>query len=142
MSPSMSTEIGGDSQPAKTLPKSLFSFRVLTECPIIVVLLFSTHKQSVNDNLPVFVPLIVEVCIFVLMQREGEHRVLICSIDAVIAGGASGRGAHSCCFARGDLYLSLLCHQESDRLWRIHYCASQSETFFFVQLLLDAGESK
>lgn len=70
MSPSLATEIGVD-LPAKTLPKSLYSFKVLTECPIIVVLLFSTHKQSVSDNLPVFVPLIIEVsCLRTLFKKE------------------------------------------------------------------------
>ncbi|KAK9457474.1 hypothetical protein V1511DRAFT_170812 [Dipodascopsis uninucleata] len=85
MSPSMSTDIGNDA-PAKTLPKSLFSFRVLTECPIIVVLLFSTHKQSVNENLPVFVPLIIEML----------------SLQA-----APQAAAHTAAASRGEIYTSV-----------------------------------
>jgi len=49
-------------QPSKILAKSLFSFKVLTECPIIVVLLFQTHRQFVNPNIATFVPLIIQVC--------------------------------------------------------------------------------
>ncbi|KAK9238263.1 hypothetical protein V1525DRAFT_117414 [Lipomyces kononenkoae] len=85
MSPSLPSDIGGDA-PAKTLPKSMFSFRVLTECPIIVVLLFSTHKQSVNDNLPVFVPLIIEML----------------SLQA-----APQAEAHTAAASRGEIYTSV-----------------------------------
>jgi len=48
-------------QPSKVLAKSLFSFKVLTECPIIVVLLFQTHRQFVNPNIATFIPLIIQV---------------------------------------------------------------------------------
>ncbi|KAK9451927.1 uncharacterized protein V1518DRAFT_41913 [Limtongia smithiae] len=58
MSPSLPSDIGGDVQ-AKHLQKTMYSFRVLTECPIIVVLLFSSHKHTVNTNLASFVPLIL-----------------------------------------------------------------------------------
>ncbi|KAK9477125.1 hypothetical protein V1514DRAFT_353659 [Lipomyces japonicus] len=72
MSPSLATDIGGEA-PAKTLPRGLFSFRVLTECPIIVVLLFSTHKQSVNDNLSTFVPLIIEMLSLQAVPQAEAH---------------------------------------------------------------------
>ncbi|CCG81911.1 putative Histone acetylase complex subunit Paf400 [Taphrina deformans PYCC 5710] len=42
-----------------TLNKSLYSFKVLTECPIIIVLLFSTYRQSVQTNLVLFTPAII-----------------------------------------------------------------------------------
>ncbi|KAG9303929.1 hypothetical protein G9A89_005839 [Geosiphon pyriformis] len=42
------------------LAKSMYSFKVLTECPIIVVLLFQSHRQCVNTNIMNFVPLIIE----------------------------------------------------------------------------------
>ncbi|KAF9581361.1 hypothetical protein BGW38_001654, partial [Lunasporangiospora selenospora] len=51
----------GTDQPSKVLAKSLFSFKVLTECPIIVVLLFQTHRQYVNPNVHLFVPLIIHM---------------------------------------------------------------------------------
>lgn len=57
MSPA--SDVTSDS-PAKTLAKSLHSFKVLTECPIIVVLLFQSHRQFVNTNIQTFVPLIVD----------------------------------------------------------------------------------
>lgn len=46
---------------SKTLNKSMNSFRVLTECPIIIVLLFSTYRQSVQTNLVSFTPAIIEM---------------------------------------------------------------------------------
>ncbi|RUP49800.1 hypothetical protein BC936DRAFT_141434 [Jimgerdemannia flammicorona] len=45
----------------KVLAKSLYSFKVLTECPIIVVLIFQSYRKFANDNIPKFVPLIIEV---------------------------------------------------------------------------------
>jgi transformation/transcription domain-associated protein len=47
--------------PSKMLAKSLYSFKVLTECPIIVVLLFQSYRKFAADNIVKFVPLIIEV---------------------------------------------------------------------------------
>ncbi|KAI8099099.1 uncharacterized protein BX664DRAFT_310101 [Halteromyces radiatus] len=44
--------------PSKVLAKSLFSFKVLTECPIIVVLLFQSHRRYAAENIMKFIPLI------------------------------------------------------------------------------------
>ncbi|KAI8989366.1 hypothetical protein BDB01DRAFT_537511 [Pilobolus umbonatus] len=46
--------------PSKTLPKSMYSFKVLTECPIIVVLLFQSHRRYASENIMKFVPLIFQ----------------------------------------------------------------------------------
>ncbi|CAO3681372.1 unnamed protein product [Umbelopsis ramanniana] len=46
--------------PSKMLAKSLYSFKVLTECPIIVVLLFQSHRKFASDNIVKFVPLIID----------------------------------------------------------------------------------
>ncbi|KAI7899883.1 uncharacterized protein BX663DRAFT_576399 [Cokeromyces recurvatus] len=46
--------------PTKALPKSMFSFKVLTECPIIVVLLFQSYRRAAADNIMKFVPLIFQ----------------------------------------------------------------------------------
>jgi transformation/transcription domain-associated protein len=46
----------------KPIPRSLDSFKVLTECPIIIALLFQLHKKYVGVNVPALVPLIVKVC--------------------------------------------------------------------------------
>lgn len=51
----------GESSSAKPLQKAMFSFKVLTECPIIIVLLYSTHKQIVGTSLPQFIPLIIQM---------------------------------------------------------------------------------
>jgi len=48
------------------LAKSMFSFKILKECPIIIVLLFQLHKDFVPDNVKAFIPLIIEVFIILL----------------------------------------------------------------------------
>jgi transformation/transcription domain-associated protein len=48
-----------DSQKASPLIKSTQSFKVLTECPIIVVLLFQLYPKFLTSNIPKFMPLIV-----------------------------------------------------------------------------------
>ncbi|KAI7902282.1 uncharacterized protein BX663DRAFT_552217 [Cokeromyces recurvatus] len=47
--------------PPKPLQKSMFSFKVLTECPIITVLLFQTHRRYATENIIKFVPLIFQI---------------------------------------------------------------------------------
>ncbi len=50
-------------EPVKSPPvqliRSMQSFKVLTECPIIVVLLFQLYPRFLNQNIPKFMPLIV-----------------------------------------------------------------------------------
>lgn len=46
--------------PTKMLAKSMFSFKVLTECPIIVVLLFQSYRRSAAENIMKFIPLIFQ----------------------------------------------------------------------------------
>ena len=61
MSPA--ADIGQETNmPTKVLAKSLYSFKVLAECPIIVVLLFQSHRRFATENIFKFVPVIVEVC--------------------------------------------------------------------------------
>jgi transformation/transcription domain-associated protein len=57
-------------QPAKMLTKGMQSFKVLAECPIIVVSLFQAHRNSVNKNVKLFVPLIKEM----LQLQAGPQR--------------------------------------------------------------------
>ncbi|KAJ8604233.1 hypothetical protein MRB53_041885 [Persea americana] len=45
----------------RILAKSSHSFKVLTECPIIIVLLFSTYRQIVQPNLVLFTPAIIDM---------------------------------------------------------------------------------
>lgn len=45
----------------KPIPKSVYSFKVLTECPIIVALLFQLHRDFVSNSVPMFVEPIINV---------------------------------------------------------------------------------
>lgn len=73
--PSSPLGVGGDpvadpQQPAKMLTKGMQSFKVLAECPIIVVSLFQAHRNSVPKNVKLFVPLIKEM----LQLQAGPQR--------------------------------------------------------------------
>jgi transformation/transcription domain-associated protein len=61
MSPRPSSPADFGDTPAKALARGMHSFKVLTECPIIVVLLFQPHRRSVAANIQSFVPLIMEM---------------------------------------------------------------------------------
>ncbi|CEP07551.1 hypothetical protein [Parasitella parasitica] len=56
----MSPAADAPETPTKVLAKSMFSFKVLTECPIIVVLLFQSYRRSAADNIMKFIPLIFQ----------------------------------------------------------------------------------
>lgn len=43
----------------RQLVRSMYSFKVLTECPILIVLLFQLHRKFIQSHLPQFVPLII-----------------------------------------------------------------------------------
>ncbi|KAG2214450.1 hypothetical protein INT46_007375 [Mucor plumbeus] len=58
--PNSPTAVDLPESPSKPLSKSMFSFKVLTECPIIVVLLFQTHRRYATENIMKFVPLIFQ----------------------------------------------------------------------------------
>ncbi len=49
------------------------SFKVLAECPIIVVSLFQVHRSSVNRNVKSFVPLIKQVLMLQAKPQEQAH---------------------------------------------------------------------
>ncbi|KAI8925789.1 hypothetical protein BC831DRAFT_256646 [Entophlyctis helioformis] len=66
--------VGGEPQSKKALPLSLFSFKVLTECPIIIALLFQIHRKFVPTNVPLFVPLIVKVLLLQPPQQAAIHK--------------------------------------------------------------------
>lgn len=68
------SEPGGDSQPAKQLTRGMQSFKVLAECPIIVVSLFQAHRGSVHKNVKLFVPLIKDMLqLQAAPQREAHE---------------------------------------------------------------------
>ncbi|KAJ3326459.1 hypothetical protein HDU76_012906 [Blyttiomyces sp. JEL0837] len=56
--PVSSTE-GADSQ--RVLARSMFSFKVLTECPLIIALLLQMQREHINQHVPAFVPLTMSV---------------------------------------------------------------------------------
>lgn len=71
-----------------TLVKGMQSFKVLAECPIIVVSLFQAHRGCVHKNVKLFVPLIKTVCNLYL--RGLLYRPLIMRLDATTASWPSG----------------------------------------------------
>lgn len=65
---------GSEQQPAKLLTKGMQSFKVLAECPIIVVSLFQAHRNSVHKNVKLFVPLIKDMLqLQAAPQREAHE---------------------------------------------------------------------
>ncbi|RKP06666.1 hypothetical protein THASP1DRAFT_18177, partial [Thamnocephalis sphaerospora] len=61
MSPRPSSPADLGDTPAKQLARGMHSFKVLTECPIIVVLLLQPQRRSIGANIQAFVPLIMEM---------------------------------------------------------------------------------
>lgn len=53
----------------KLLRKSMFSFKVLSECPITMVTLYSSYKQLTSSSLPQFMPLVIE-----LLSMEADQQ--------------------------------------------------------------------
>ncbi|KAJ3171894.1 hypothetical protein HDU87_008212 [Geranomyces variabilis] len=63
---------------ARILRPSQKSFKVLTECPIIIALLFQLYRKFVNVNIPIFVPLIVNC----LSLKPSQQKQLLENADA------------------------------------------------------------
>ncbi|ANB14813.1 histone acetyltransferase TRA1 [Sugiyamaella lignohabitans] len=72
LSPTTGADLGVEAS-SRPLQKAMFSFKVLTECPIIIVLLYSAHKQLVNESLPVFIPHIIEMLGLQAAPQAKEH---------------------------------------------------------------------
>ncbi|KAI5780891.1 hypothetical protein EDC01DRAFT_259729 [Geopyxis carbonaria] len=69
--------VGDTQQPAKLLTRGMQSFKVLAECPIIVVSLFQAHRNSVHKNVKLFVPLIKDMLqLQAGPQREAHEQAL------------------------------------------------------------------
>lgn len=56
----MTKNADGSEEPHYPLARSLYSFKVLKECPIILVLLLQIHRKFVNETVEELVPLIVK----------------------------------------------------------------------------------
>ncbi|TKA54366.1 hypothetical protein B0A49_12864, partial [Cryomyces minteri] len=68
------SDLGGDSQQARSLLKGMHSFKVLAECPIIVVSLFQAYRNSVPKNVKAFVPRIKTVLMLQAKPQEKAHQ--------------------------------------------------------------------
>lgn len=66
-------EMGGEHQASQHLIRGMQSFKVLAECPIIVVTIFQTHRASVPHNVKVFVPAIKGILLLQAKPQERAH---------------------------------------------------------------------
>ncbi|KAF2646609.1 hypothetical protein P280DRAFT_464812 [Massarina eburnea CBS 473.64] len=69
-----SGDIGSEHQQTRMLLKGMQSFKVLAECPIIVVSLFQAYRNVVNKNVKLFVPLIKNVLLLQAKPQEKAHQ--------------------------------------------------------------------
>lgn len=68
------SDLGADpQQQTKTLLRGMHSFKVLAECPIIVVSIFQVYRLAVPPNVKLFVPLIVTVLMLQAKPQEEAH---------------------------------------------------------------------
>lgn len=98
----------------KPLQKSISSFKVLTECPIIVVLLYSSHRDLVEKSLNQFIPLIIEV---LKLQAPPQAN------------------AHAAAAARGEIYTSIS-PQIKNRAAYGEFITAQVKTMSFIAYAL------
>jgi hypothetical protein len=68
-----SASVGGGSK-SGALNKSTESFKVLTECPLIVMFLFQLYPKHLQTNIPVLLPLMVRLWLRCLRQTLTPHR--------------------------------------------------------------------
>ncbi len=83
------TAMGGPSQP-KQLLKSTSSFKVLTECPIAIVLIFQSYRQVVAQAIGVFVPLVIEHCLNHQAKPQAEAHAAAKARGEIFVGVAPG----------------------------------------------------
>ncbi|KAK6833917.1 FAT domain-containing protein [Apiospora arundinis] len=68
------TDLGQDlQQQSRPLLKGMQSFKVLSECPIIVVSVFQTYRNIIPANVKLFVPLIKSVLCLQAKAQEQAH---------------------------------------------------------------------
>ncbi|KAI9662779.1 MAG: hypothetical protein M1829_006123 [Trizodia sp. TS-e1964] len=66
-------EPGTEPQTSRPLLKGMHSFKVLAECPIIVVSLFQAHRNCVHKNVKAFIPLIKGALLLQAKPQEQAH---------------------------------------------------------------------
>ncbi|KAJ5114009.1 hypothetical protein N7456_002543 [Penicillium angulare] len=67
------SDLGPEQQSSNVILKGMQSFKVLAECPIIVVSIFQTHRNSVPANVKLFVPLIKTILLLQAKPQEKAH---------------------------------------------------------------------
>lgn len=67
------SDLGPEQQSSNVILKGMQSFKVLAECPIIVVSIFQSHRQSVQANVKLFVPLIKTILLLQAKPQEKAH---------------------------------------------------------------------
>ena len=96
-----SASVGGGSK-SGALNKSTESFKVLTECPLIVMFLFQLYPKHLQTNIPVLLPLMVRLWLRCLRQMLTPiARDDVASALAVGLALLSHAGAGSLYLARG-----------------------------------------
>nr|CAG8553245.1 5905_t:CDS:10 [Entrophospora candida] len=105
-----------ESTPNKVLADSLHSFKVLTECPIIVVLIFQSHRNVVNENIQSFLPLIIRT-LSLQPQPQAE--------------------AHEAAKARGEIFVGVA-PGIRDKVKYTEFIVAQVKTLAFLAYVLRA----
>lgn len=67
------SELGPDQQASHYLQKGMQSFKVLAECPIIVVSIIQAHRNAVATHVKSFVPLIKNILLLQAKPQERAH---------------------------------------------------------------------
>lgn len=72
-------DMAGMEPPAIPLLRSKESFKVLTECPLIVMLLFQLYPKYIKANIPDLIPLMIDALrLAPQLQRNSEGVVPVC----------------------------------------------------------------
>ncbi|CEP62323.1 histone acetyltransferase TRA1 LALA0_S05e03004g [Lachancea lanzarotensis] len=67
----LAEEDGHNFASSRSLKQSMFSFKVLSECPITMVTLYSSYKQLTTTSLPDFMPLVIDL---LTMEANAQKR--------------------------------------------------------------------
>ena len=67
------SDSGAEQRPHSELAQGMRSFKVLAECPIIVVSMFQAHRNSTSANVKKFVPLIKAILMLQAKPQERAH---------------------------------------------------------------------
>lgn len=88
--PSDVPALDGDAPVSRKLLPSSSSFKVLTECPIAIVLIFQTYRGVVGASINVFVPLIFEHCLMLQAPPQQQAHEAARQRGEVFVGVAPG----------------------------------------------------